>query len=293
MSRSQRHAVYIKGTDACGKGVAEGVAAPVYVQQFIATLPFTVPVGPAGGPLKGSTTAGFPPTALPSPKGVEGMMAESMAEGGDLTDPGQFNLSGNPSYISLPPADGTAPAPGPGPDPEPGQEPTLNSINPSSAKIGSADLLMNVNGNNFTDSSIIYFNGGAEETIFVSSSQLQTTVKPSTATTPGDYPVWVQQGSFQTVQQKSFTFTPAERTFPIGPIALAKLEDHADGIQLTLAETTDIQVGDTVNIEATGSTPMNGSYTVLSVNPGIVIDNPAELAAPIDGKGRVTVLGGA
>ncbi len=85
---------------------------------------------------------------------------------------------------------------------------------------------------------------------------------------------------------------PAARTFPIGPVNLASVEDDPNGILLTTVGPIDVQAGDMVTIEATGSTPMNGSYQVVSVNP-LVIDNMAELAAPIANKGRITVTGGA
>jgi hypothetical protein len=91
-------------------------------------------------------------------------------------------------------------------DPLPGEEPSLNSINPSSARIGSADITMNVNGNKFTPTSVIYFNGGPELTTFNSPSQVSTVVKPSLAIIPISVPVWVQQGEYQT-DAKTFTFT--------------------------------------------------------------------------------------
>jgi hypothetical protein len=113
----------------------------------------------------------------------------------------------------LPWPPGYTPQPPLPPDPEPGEEPVLNSINPSSARIGSADVEMNVNGNKFTETSIIYFNGGIEPTTFISSDQLRTTVKPSTAEVAGSFPVWVQQGSYQT-DQKTFTFLPENEEEP-------------------------------------------------------------------------------
>lgn len=102
------------------------------------------------------------------------------------------------------------------PDPEPGEEPTLNSINPSGAAIGSPDLTMNVNGQRFTETSLIYFNGGAEPTTFVNAGKLSTVVKPSTATVAGEFPVWVQQGSYKT-DEKTFTFVAEGETWEEPP----------------------------------------------------------------------------
>jgi hypothetical protein len=301
MARSQRHKVIIQGVDAAGKGVAEKQAAPVYIQQYLASQAFTVPLGPPSGPLKGSSLAGFPPTLIPAPGMVEAREAELHAAG-EFSDPDQFNLSGNPTYQDLPPA-----AAGPGPTPpDPALKPVLNSINPSSAKIGDPDLTMNVNGSKFVDGSVIYFNNGAEETTFISDNQLSTIIKPSTATTAGDYPVLVVNPDGQgTDAQKMFTFTDPvaerqlpERVFPIGPIVINSIEDHEDGIRLNLSE-GDVRPGDQVLIEATSNTSINGSYQVLAVlevhgaaGSDIVVDNNFELLAPIEGKGRLTVTGG-
>lgn len=95
-----------------------------------------------------------------------------------------------------------APPPGP-PDPLPGEEPTLNSINPNT---GPSDTVVSVNGSNFTDTSVVYFGGNPVATIFVANSQLRFTIGGEAG---GAYTVWVQQGSFQTVQQKTFTVTAA------------------------------------------------------------------------------------
>lgn len=275
MGRSQRRMILTQGSNAAGAVHDEGVIAPGLVLQ-IGNPPVSreysdagpkgieedlvVPMGPAGGPLEGSSLTG------PIPEGA--------------------NIPGP-----------TPPNP-PGPDPLPGEEPVLNSINPNGAAIGSADVVMNVNGNRFTESSTIYFNGGAENTTFVNAGQLRTTVKPSLASIPIAVPVWVQQGSFKTVE-KTFTFREPtgllsagdERTLPAGPFAINLVEDHPDGVAIHMAE-GDIRVGDTVLIEATGNTSVNGNYAVLAINENVIIvDNMVVLDTPIEGKGRVTVNG--
>ena len=110
----------------------------------------------------------------------------------------------------------------------------LNSINPSSCAIGDDDFTLNVTGNRFTETSAIYFNGGAESTVFVNSGKVTTIIKPSLATVPVDVPVWVQQGSYQS-NQKTFSFREltsrsGERALPAGPFTIFHIEDHADGI---------------------------------------------------------------
>lgn len=107
MGRSQRHKVLIQGTDSAGKGLSEKQPAIVYIRQNAASQTLTVPIGPTGGPLQGSSMAGFPPTLIPAP-GVLAERDEELREGeGEWETPGQFNLSGNPIYTDLPPA-GTA-----------------------------------------------------------------------------------------------------------------------------------------------------------------------------------------
>ena len=201
MSRSQRHAVYIKGVDAAGKGVAEGVAAPVYVQQFIATAPLTVPLGPPSGPLKGSSLAGFPPTALPSPKGSEEGRAVRLEGDAELTDPGQLNLSGNPNYISLPPAGELPPEPGTPP-------PILDSLDPDTAVLGSEDITLRCLGTNFAEDSIINFAGQPEPIGFVSAEEITTIVKPSLGWGAVTVQVFVQNADNRSADMP-FTFTEA------------------------------------------------------------------------------------
>jgi len=93
-----------------------------------------------------------------------------------------------------------------GPEPEPGFEPTLDAIDPVEAEISGADVTLTCTGTNFTETSVIVFNGGPEPTTFVSDTELTTIVRPSTASVAGDFPVLVQQGSFQTAPV-DFTFT--------------------------------------------------------------------------------------
>jgi hypothetical protein len=88
------------------------------------------------------------------------------------------------------------------------EAPTLTNIDPDTAMIGGPDITMTVTGSNFTPASSITFNGGLETTVFVDRDELTTIVKPSTATTPGTYPVTVVDGDRETVAA-GFTFTPA------------------------------------------------------------------------------------
>jgi hypothetical protein len=84
--------------------------------------------------------------------------------------------------------------------------PKLTSIDPTSAVVGGPDLTLTVHGTEFTSDCVIYFNGGAEPTEFVSETELTTTVKPSTASGPITVPVTVGRGGHQT-PPVSFEFT--------------------------------------------------------------------------------------
>jgi hypothetical protein len=87
--------------------------------------------------------------------------------------------------------------------------PVLSGIDPDSAVIGGPDLTMTVTGSGFGPGTVITFNGGEETTAFVDSRTLTTIVKPSTATTPGTYPVTVFNPLGESVAA-GFTFTAAE-----------------------------------------------------------------------------------
>jgi hypothetical protein len=175
-------------------------------------------------------------------------------------------------------------------------KPVLNSINPSSAPIGSADLTMNVTGSRFVENTVIVFDNLDATTTFVNDGKVTMTVQPSTVTQEKAVPVWVRNpDGLRSDLEKTFTFTTTqaelqEREFPIGPLIIAYIEDHADGIAYTLVEEGTVQVGDHVTVEATGNTSVNGNYTVLAVEGAVIVaDNDFELSAPIEAKGRLTV----
>lgn len=89
-----------------------------------------------------------------------------------------------------------------------GDPPILESISPNTAVIGGPDVTMTASGIGFTEASVISFNGGEEPTTFVDGGRVTTIVKPSTATTPGSYPVTVANGD-KVSGEASFTFTEA------------------------------------------------------------------------------------
>lgn len=71
--------------------------------------------------------------------------------------------------------------------------PTIISVTPNTAEIGSADVTMVVEGTNFTQTdSVILFNGGVEPTTFIDETHVSTVVKPSLASMPIEVPVHVR-----------------------------------------------------------------------------------------------------
>jgi IPT/TIG domain len=92
--------------------------------------------------------------------------------------------------------------------PEPGEPATLTALSPQTAVVGDADLTMTATGTGFTADSVIVFNGGEEQTTFVSETELTTGVKPSLASGAGDVPVLVRTAAGDTAPL-NFTFTAA------------------------------------------------------------------------------------
>jgi hypothetical protein len=69
--------------------------------------------------------------------------------------------------------------------------PTLSSLSPNTATVGSAGFSLTVNGTNFVNASVVNFNGAATTTTFVSSTQLNAAIPSSDLTTVSTPPVTV------------------------------------------------------------------------------------------------------
>ena len=84
--------------------------------------------------------------------------------------------------------------------------PIVDSITPTTAVVGSHDIGLHVFGSGFTGDSKILFNHGEEPATFVSSNEVMTVVKPSTASGPWTVPIGVRNGTNDS-NSKNFTFT--------------------------------------------------------------------------------------
>lgn len=87
--------------------------------------------------------------------------------------------------------------------------PAIDSLEPASALVGGADLMLHVKGTNFTASSVISFAADQQPTTFVTTNELTALVRPSTATEAMSVPVTVQTGE-QTSNVVNFDFTEPE-----------------------------------------------------------------------------------
>ena len=86
---------------------------------------------------------------------------------------------------------------------------TVDSLDPAEAQLGAPDVTLHVHGTGFKEGMQIVFNGGLEQTVFVSDTELTTIVKPSTATTAGEFPVSVAAFGFIAEPPQMFAFTEA------------------------------------------------------------------------------------
>lgn len=89
--------------------------------------------------------------------------------------------------------------------------PVIAELTPDSASVPGPDFDLVVRGENFSEESVINWNGGDEPTEFVSAEELRTLVKPSTVQTPLPFtlPVCVKTGQLSS-GILSFTFAEAE-----------------------------------------------------------------------------------
>lgn len=274
MGRSQRHMLWEQGATADGEIHAQGVVAPGIAMQVD---PVALNVLKPGAPLYNTGLE----LQDPPDDDEAGVEVPVGAPGGPLS--GSTLTGAIPEELV------------PGPEPTPA--PVLTSLNPATAVLNDPDVTMHCIGSGFTPESVIYFAGQPEPIVFVSEGDISTVITLSLPWGAVTVPVYVENTDAQRSATLDFTFTEAAaapetapESTPLGPFTIVRVEDHADGLLVVLAD-GDVHVGDTVLIEATGNTSVNGSYTVLSATSPteIVVDNTYELLALIENKGRLTI----
>ncbi|NWF89116.1 MAG: hypothetical protein HXY50_06590 [Ignavibacteriaceae bacterium] len=68
----------------------------------------------------------------------------------------------------------------------------LTTINPSTSNVNSGSFMMNVRGQGFDSLAVLYFNGQARATTFISDSVLTADIPTSDVSVAGAFPVWVK-----------------------------------------------------------------------------------------------------
>jgi hypothetical protein len=74
--------------------------------------------------------------------------------------------------------------------------PSIASLSPASTAAGSTSFTLTVNGANFASGAVVYFNGTAESTMFVSSNQVTAAIPSTAVTTAATIPVYVHSGIY-------------------------------------------------------------------------------------------------
>jgi hypothetical protein len=87
------------------------------------------------------------------------------------------------------------------------EPPVITSLEPNTVIMGGRDLIMRVLGREFTEESVIVFNGGDEPTTFVSENEVSTGVKPSLVSAAIVVPVLIRNADGQESEPFDFTFT--------------------------------------------------------------------------------------
>lgn len=73
--------------------------------------------------------------------------------------------------------------------------PDIEVINPAMSLVNPGAFTMEVNGSGFISSSVVYFNGNARATTFVSDSTLNAQILSTDVSVAGNFPVWVSDNS--------------------------------------------------------------------------------------------------
>jgi hypothetical protein len=74
--------------------------------------------------------------------------------------------------------------------------PSISGLSPNTVSPGSAAFTLTVNGGNFGSGAVVYFNGTAESTMFVSANQVTAAIPSSAVASAATIPVYVHSGIY-------------------------------------------------------------------------------------------------
>ena len=102
----------------------------------------------------------------------------------------------------------------------------IEVINPAISLVNPGAFTMEVKGSGFNSSSVVYFNGNARATSFVSDSTLNTQILSTDVSAAGNFPVWVSNGTTNsdTLIYKAVSALPQ----PVRPV-LECVRNNGDG----------------------------------------------------------------
>ncbi len=72
-----------------------------------------------------------------------------------------------------------------------GGTPQISQLAPSSASSGSGAFMLTINGTGFAQGAIVYWNGSAQTTTYVTGNQIAANITANDLSTPGTIPVYV------------------------------------------------------------------------------------------------------
>ncbi len=77
-----------------------------------------------------------------------------------------------------------------------GAVPNIATLSPPSTPAGSTGFTLTVNGSNFGTGSIVYFNGAAQATMYVSANQVTAAITATEVANAATVPVYVHSGIY-------------------------------------------------------------------------------------------------
>jgi len=85
--------------------------------------------------------------------------------------------------------------------------PSIAELSPTNTPVNSVPFMMTVNGNNFSTAAIVFWNGVAQRTVFITSNQLMVSLTATDLQYTGLVPVYVLSGGLNS-NTVDFNVTP-------------------------------------------------------------------------------------